>query len=77
MTHTPNRRVRIAEEIRRLMAAQSKKPAELAAAAGISPAQIKGRLKGRKPFDTEELDSIAKIFHLRASDISRRTDVTA
>jgi len=77
MTHTPNRRVRLAGEIRQLMKAQSKSRAELASAAGISLAQIDHRLAGLRPFDIEELDAVAGVFGFRASDLTRRTDVAA
>jgi transcriptional regulator with XRE-family HTH domain len=77
MTHTPNRRARLAGEIRQLMEAQGKSPAELASAAGISLAQIDHRLAGLRPFDIEELDAVAGAFGCRGSDLTRLTDVAA
>lgn len=77
MTHTPNRRARIAREIRQAMEWQEKTPDQLAAVAGISQAQIHRRLKGKRPFFMDELDAIAKFLGIRASELSRATDVSA
>ena len=77
MTHTPNRRVRIAKAIQATMEQQGVTPAQLAAAAGISIAQILRRLEGKRPFFLDELAAIASRLNTTASDISRRTDVTA
>lgn len=77
MTHTPNRRARLAGEIRAEMRVQGKTPPELATAIGVTPAQARRRLKGKKPFYLEELSNAARFLNLAASELTRRTDVTA
>lgn len=50
----------VAAEIRAEMARQNKKRAELATALGMVPSAIGDRIGGKKPFDTAELEKIAR-----------------
>lgn len=77
MTHTPNRRARLAREIRTAMLAQGKTPQQLAAATGFSPDQLDVKLAGEEPLLLEELEATARFLGFRTSELSSRTDVAA
>jgi transcriptional regulator with XRE-family HTH domain len=55
----------IAEEIRALMARRQVSQTELAQAVGVSQATFSERIRGRKPFNLDQLDAIAE--HLNVS----------
>jgi len=77
MTHTPNRRARLAREIRGELGRQGKTTAEFASALRLSPAQAVHRLEGKKPFFLEELKAAAEFLNLAAAELNERTDVAA
>ena len=77
MTHQTQRRAAIAGEIRAELGRQNLTYSALAAAIGMSPSTLSRRLVGIKPFDIEELQSIAQFLGIKLSDLTERTDVAA
>lgn len=77
MTQHTERRTRIAGEIRAELGRRNRSARQLAAATGISPATLSRRLQGKKPFDLEELESIAQFLELPLSVFTERTEVNA
>lgn len=77
MTQTlhPNRRSALAGEIRAELARQNLTYSALAEATGITPSTISRRLQGVKPFDLDEIHTIAQFLGLKVSELTARTDV--
>lgn len=77
MNQRNERRAKIAGEIRAELARQGKTVPALATATGISPATLRRRLKGVKPFYLEELEEIATFLNLPVSYLAENTERAA
>lgn len=74
MEHIPLRRAAIAAEIRGEAARQTVPLQSLANAAGINIATLRLRLKGRRPFTTDELHGITKLLAVPLADVIERAE---
>lgn len=70
----PDRRARLAAEIRAELARQSRSRQDLAAHLGISTDTLRRRLDGVRPFYFDELELVAAFLNVRLSDLTGRTD---
>lgn len=77
MEQVPDRRQRIAAEVRAELARQNRLKSELAAALGISTDTLRRRLDGVRPFYFHELEAVASFLGMRLSDLTGRTDEAA
>lgn len=69
------RRSDFAAVVRGEIAAQKAKRVTLAKAAGISPATLRSRLKGEKPFNVDEFVAICHALHVPVAEMLDRAGV--
>ena len=61
----------VAQNLKLLMATRRVTQAQLADVLGISQAGVSARMRGRTPFDVNELGSLARAFGVRPADLVR------
>lgn len=77
MEQLRHRRTAIAAEIRAELARRNLPLQTLALASDISLATLRLRLKGTRPFTTDELDRITHALRIELSDLIERAEVAS
>jgi transcriptional regulator with XRE-family HTH domain len=70
----PSLTMRVAEEVRALMARRRMTGAELARRLGVSQMWISYRLNGRQPIDLDDLERIARVLGVQPLDLLRSAE---
>ena len=69
------RRTEIAEELVKEIAERRAKRADLAKALGISTDKLRRRLKGEKPFNTDEFIALCRVLEVPVAEMLDRAGV--
>lgn len=67
----------IAGAVRAELGRQGKRRSELAAVLGLSRPTVYGRLNGRTPFTSQELDQVARFLNISAYDLIQSAEMSS